>query len=114
MLIVASGAAIAAPQAAVDNNAFEYINRTSLSKKLIIEALVEEKIEKRSAELAVSKAEREWGGPAIWDEKAVVSARSAIGSQKLSCKELMSDLVDRWKFTVEQASHGAKVVKVCK
>ena len=113
LLITASGMAIAAPQEAADREASEYINRTSMSKKQIIDALVDDKFDKRVAELAVAKAEREWGGPAIWNDKATESAETQMSSKKLSCPELLSELVQRQKFTTAQANHAAKTTKVC-
>lgn len=91
----------------------DVLGGTSLSKKQIIDALVDDKFDKRVAELAVAKAEREWGGPAIWNDKATESAETEMSSKKLSCPELLSELVQRQKFTTTQANHAAKTAKVC-
>jgi hypothetical protein len=113
--MLASGAAVAASQAVVDNEASEYVNRTGLSKKSIQEVLInEEKFDKRFVEIALKKAEKEWGGPTIWNDKAKVSAEIALDEKKLSCEELMVKLLDWHKFTFEQAQYAAKAVNVCK
>lgn len=105
------------PQDIANHEASEYINRTSLSWKEIEEGLLEHpdfKLSKKVVDIAIAKAEKEWGGPVIWNEKALMSANSAIRDKKLSCPELLSELIERRKFTVAQANHAAKAVKVCK
>lgn len=104
------------PQDIAYHEASQYINRTSLSLKKIEEALLSHpdfKLSKKSIDLAIAKAEKEWGGPDIWNEKAEVAAETALNQKKLSCPELLSDLVQRQKFTVPQANYAAKKLKVC-
>lgn len=120
VVIALSGAAnaqkITAPQDVADHEASEYINRTSLSRKSIEESLLAYegvKLSKKVVETAIAKAELEWGGPEIWNEKAVMSAETALASKKLSCKEMVSELIAWNKFTVKQANYAAKTVKVC-
>lgn len=104
------------PQDIADHEASEYINRTSLSLKEIEEELLSHpdfKLSKKSIDLAIAKAEKEWGGPEIWNEKAEVAAEMAMDQTKLSCPDLLSELVQRRKFTVPQANYAAKKLKVC-
>ncbi len=115
LAMAVSGVAVAATQDIVDNEASEYVNRTGLSKQNIKDVLInEEKFNARSVEIALEKAEKEWGGPTIWNDKAKVSAELALDEKKLSCEELMVKLLDWHKFTFAQASYAAKEVKACK
>lgn len=115
LFMLVSGTAIAASQAVVDNEASEYVNRTSLSKQEIRNTLItEEKFDPRSVDIALENAEKEWGGPEIWNEKAEMSAETALDQKKLSCSDLLNELVQRRKFTVAQANYAAKAVNVCK
>lgn len=104
------------PQDIANHEASEAINRTSLSRLSIEESLLNDyeiKLSKKVVEVALAKAEKEWGGPSIWNEKAEMSAETAMSQKKLSCPELLSDLVQRQKFTVPQANHAAKKLNVC-
>ncbi|WP_313604838.1 hypothetical protein [Comamonas jiangduensis] len=99
-----------------DHEASEYINRTNSSLKEIEEQLLsypDFKLSKKSIDLAIAKAEKEWGGPEIWNQKAEFVAKTALEENKLSCPELLSELVQRRKFTVPQANYAAKKLKVC-
>lgn len=104
------------PQEMAEHEASEYINRTSLSSKEIEEELLSHpdfKVSKKIIDIAIAKAEKEWGGPEIWNDKAAVAAEVALDQKKLSCPELLSELVQRRKFTVPQANYAAKKLKVC-
>lgn len=104
------------PQEMAEHEASEYISRTSLSSKEIEEELLSHpdfKVSKKIIDIAITKAEKEWGGPEIWNEKAELAAEIALDQKKLSCPELLSELVQRRKFTGPQANYAAKKLKVC-